>query len=206
MIRSLVTSLAVLVLVSCKTYEIKNLSSTKEIEATFTNPYFLDTEIDYVYKAHIEVYGNDLSGILVIKKVNDSLHRVVLTTDFGNKLLDTEISKNSFRVNYILDKLDKKIILNTLEKDFRLLLTANHTVQEVSEMEDYIIYKSKDGKRSNYFFEDKKDGSLTKLINASKSKEKVTFSFSPKNTTFAESILIQHHNIKLKIELNQISN
>ena len=44
------------------------------------------------------------------------------------------------------------------------------------------------------------------VSSASKTKEKVTFTFLPKNTTFAESVLIQHHNLPLKIELNQISN
>ena len=79
-------------------------------------------------------------------------------------------------------------------------------MQEVSENDNYKIYRSKNGEGSNYFFEDKKDGSLKKLVNTSKSKEKVTLTFMLKNTTFAESILIQHHNIKLKIELKQISN
>ncbi len=206
MIRSLVISFTVLILVSCKTYTIQGVTQTEKVNSTFTNRYFLDPNLDYVYKAHIEVYGNDLSGIFIVKKINDSVHRIVLTTDFGNRLLDFELSKSSFKVNFILDNLDKKIIINTLEKDFRLLLDADHKICEVLQSDDYIIYKEKDGKEMNFYFENREDGSLIKLVNASKSKQKVTFSFMPKNTTFAESILIQHHNIKLKIELNQISN
>jgi len=87
-----------------------------------------------------------------------------------------------------------------------LLLKANYKVDEVFENEKSIIFKSKDSNRINYLYKNKNDNSFTKLINASKTKEKVAFSFLPKNTTFAESVLIQHYNIKLKIELNQISN
>ena len=41
---------------------------------------------------------------------------------------------------------------------------------------------------------------------ANKTKEKVVIRFEGKNTTFAEKIIIEHKNIKLNIELNQITN
>jgi hypothetical protein len=204
--RFLVTSLLLVVLISCKSYQIEGATKVTSTTTNFQNLYFSNQETDYVYKAHIEVYGNDLSGIFVVKKVNDSVHRVVLTTDFGNKLLDFELSEKDFKINYIVDDLNKKIIINTLKKDFVLLLKTNHKVDEVFENEENIIFKSIEGNRINYLYKSKKDNSFSKLVNASKLNEKVTFSFLPKNTTFAESILIQHYNIKLKIELNQISN
>jgi hypothetical protein len=204
--RLLVTSLLLAVLISCKSYHIEGATKVASATTNFQNLYFSNPETDYVYKAHIEVYGNDLSGIFVVKKVNDSMHRVVLTTDFGNKLLDFELSETDFKVNYIVDDLNKKLIINTLRKDFVLLLKTNYKVDEVFENEESMVYKSKESNRINYLYKSKKDNSCTKLINASKTKEKVTFSFLPKNTTFAESVLIQHYNIKLKIELNQISN
>lgn len=206
MTRFLLTSLLLCFLVSCKSYKIEGAKKVESNQTNYKNEYFSNPEIDYVYKAHIEVYGNDLSGIFVVKKVNDSIHRVVLTTDFGNKLLDFELSENKFKVNYIVDDLNKKIVINTLKKDFELLLKTNHKVEEVLENEDNVIFKSKTGKRTNYLYKSKKENNLVKIVNTSKSKEKVSFSFMPKNTTFAEYILIEHNNIKLKIELNQISN
>ena len=204
--RFLVTSLLLFLFVSCKSYKIEGTTKIESNHTNYQNLYFSNPEIDYVYKAHIEVYGNDLSGIFVVKKVNDSLHRVVLTTDFGNKLLDFELSEKHFKVNYIVDDLNKKIVINTLKKDFELLLTTNHKVDEVLENENNIIFKSINGKRTNYLYKSKKENSLVKIVNTSKTKEKVSFSFMPKNITFAEYILIEHINIKLKIELNQISN
>jgi hypothetical protein len=205
-IRFLLISILSLFFFSCKSYQVENAVKREKAASEYKNQYFSNPETDYVYKAHVEVYGNKLGGIFIAKRISDTLHRVVFTTDFGNKLLDFELSENHFKVNYILEDLDRKIIVNTLRDDFRLLLKTNHPIQEVFENEDYLIYKSKDGKRFNYFFGNKKDNKLVKLVNASKSKEKVIFEFGSKNSTFAENITIKHKNIKLKIELNQISN
>lgn len=205
-IRFLLINFSAVLLFSCKAYEIKGVSKEVSKETVFKNPYFSDRETDYVYKAHIEVYGNKIGGIFIAKQINDTLHRVVFTTDFGNKLLDFELSEHDFKVNYILEDLDRKIIVNTLKEDFRLLLKNNHLVEEIIENDAFLIYKSEDNKRFNYFYVRKKDNNFVKLVNASKTKEKVTLEFNSKNSTFAENIKIVHRNIKLKIELNQINN
>ena len=204
--RLLVISLVLLLFISCKPYQLRGVTQKQTTLTSFQNLYFSEPTTDYVYKAHIEVFGNNLSGILVAKKINDSVHRVALTTDFGNTLLDFELSEKDFKVNYIVSNLNRKLIVETLKKDFRLLLIKNHTVQSVFENNDDIIYKSHEDNRYTYLYQRKKDNSFYKLVNTSKTKEKVTFTFLPKNTTFAESVLIQHQNMPLKIELNQIIN
>ena len=206
MMRFLISSGLFLLFISCKTYEIPNVAKIENGQRIIQNFYFSDSEKDYVYKANIEVYGKQLGGIFVAKKINDTLHRAVLTTDFGNTLLDFEVSENSFKVNYCIEELNKKIVLNTLKKDFRLVFREKYSAEEVFENQIHTIYKTKDGNRFNYLFENKSDKRLTKLTHTTKSKEKVLIQFEGKNTTFAEKIIIEHKNIKLKIELNQISN
>lgn len=206
MMRFLISSGLFLLFISCKTYEIPNVAKIENGQRIIQNFYFSDSEKDYVYKANIEVYGKQLGGIFVAKKINDTLHRAVLTTDFGNTLLDFEVSENSFKVNYCIEELNKKIVLNTLKKDFRLVFREKYSAEEVFENQIHTIYKTKDGNRFNYLFENKSDKWLTKLTHTTKSKEKVLIQFEGKNTTFAEKIIIEHKNIKLKIELNQISN
>ncbi|WP_248574848.1 hypothetical protein [Flavobacterium sp. H122] len=205
MTRFLLISLLSVTLFSCSSYKID--AAKKENSITeFKNPYFENPQTDYVYKAHIEVYGNKLGGIFITKRISDSVHRVVFTTEFGNKLMDFELSENDFKVNYIIDDLNRKIILNTLEKDFRILLKINHKSEEIFENNNFLIYKTKNGKNFDYFFFNKAENKLSRLVHASKSSEKVVFDFVSKNTTFAEGIIISHKNIKLKIELNQIIN
>ena len=206
MMRFLISSGLFLLFISCKTYEIPNVAKIENEQRIIQNFYFSDSEKDYVYKASIEVYGKQLGGIFVAKKINDTLHRAVLTTDFGNTLLDFEVSENSFKVNYCVEELNKKIVLNTLKKDFRLVFREKYRAEEVFENQIHTIYKTKDRNRFNYLFENKSDKRLTKLIHTTKAREKVLIQFEGKNTTFAEKIVIEHKNINLKIELNQISN
>lgn len=190
-----------IILISCGSVT-KNYTPKKLDKTSYEVPYFKDSKTDYVYKANITVYGHDLTGIFIAKKINDTIHRVVFTTEFGNKLLDFEISEKDFKVNSIVSELDRKILVNTLREDFRLLLKKEYQIQEQFENESDNIYKSADGKRDNYLFISKKDRKLEKVINSSKTKEKVTLLFKSENDIFAEKIEIIHQNIKLKIELN----
>lgn len=190
-----------IILISCGSVT-KNYTPKKLDKTSYEVPYFKDSKTDYVYKANITVYGHDLTGIFIAKKINDTTHRVVFTTEFGNKLLDFEISEKDFKVNSIVSELDRKILVNTLKEDFRLLLKKEYQIQEQFENESDNIYKSADGKRDNYLFISKKDRKLEKVIHSSKTKEKITLLFNSENDIFAEKIEIIHQNIKLKIELN----
>lgn len=205
-IRLLLISFFGLLFFSCKSYRLEGVKENLELDKKVQNNYFSNPETDYVYKANIEVYGNNIGGIFIAKQINDTLHRMVFTTDFGNKLMDFELSKNSFKVNYIVEELDRNIIKNVLKEDFRLLLQTNYEVDQVFENELYTVYKSETKKGFNFLFVDKKNNNLVKLLNTTKRKEKVTFEFESKNSIFAEKVRITHQNIKLKINLNQISN
>ncbi|OCB69459.1 hypothetical protein B0A79_16495 [Flavobacterium piscis] len=197
----LINCFLAIILVSCGSVT-KNYTPKKLDKTSYEVPYFSDSKTDYVYKTNITVYGNEISGIFIAKKINDTVHRIVFTTEFGNKLLDFEISDNTFKVNSIVSELDRKILINTLKEDFRLLLKKEYLIQEQFENDSDNIYKSKDGKRDNYLFISKKDHRLEKVVHSSQTKEKFTLTFTSENNIFAEKIQIIHQNIKLKIELN----
>ncbi|OHT46451.1 hypothetical protein [Flavobacterium tructae] len=192
-----------IVLVSCGAVT-KNYTPKKLDRTSYQVPYFADSKTDYVYKTNITVYGHEMSGIFIAKKINDTTHRIVFTTEFGNKLMDFEISETDFKINSIVSELDRKILISTLREDFRLLLKKDYIFQQQFENESADIYKSQDGKRDNYLFISKKDQKLEKVVQSSKTKEKFTLTFSSENNIFAEKILINHQNIKLKIELNYL--
>lgn len=203
MMRYLLISAFFSLFLSCKSYQIPDAVEVENTSSVVQNQYFSDESIDYVYKTHIEIYGNDMSGIFIAKRLNDSIHRMVLTTDFGNTLLDFEISENTFKVNHVFDKLDKKIIINTLRDDFRTLLQVNNTILKKYNRNNEIIYRTEN---NHFYYIDSITNNLSKIIKTNKRKEKVIFTFNSKKATFAENITIQHHNIKLKIEFNQIIN
>lgn len=153
----------------------------------------------------MEVYGNDISGIVIIKKLSNDAHRVVMTTDFGNKMIDFEISQSDFKLNYVLPDLDKKMVINFLKNDFRILLKHRYPVLETFENTDSRIFTSKDDKNLTYLFFDKNSDLLKNMVIAENNKEKINISFDAKKHIFADNIDIQHKDIKIKIKLTQIS-
>jgi len=199
----LINCFIAILLVSCGSVT-KNYTPKKLEKTAVEVPYFSEPKTDYVYKTNITVYGHEMSGIFIAKKINDTTHRVVFTTEFGNKLFDFEISDTTFKVNSIVSELDKKILINTLKEDFRLLLKKQYLLQEQFENESDNIYKSADGNRDNYLFVSKKEQKLEKVVRSSKTKEKITITFTLENDIFAKKVVILHQNIKLRIELNYL--
>jgi hypothetical protein len=193
-----------LLLISCKTYQLKDVKPISNFEKTVENLYFSSKE-DYVYKCQMDIYKNHVSGILIIKKISDDTHRVVMTSDFGNKMIDFEISENDFKLNYVLADLDKKMVINFLKNDFQELLRQKYPVNESFENENSRIYLSKTKKKSYYLFFNKENSLLKQIIYTKSNKEKIDFSFDAKKPTFAEMILLDHKDFKINIKLFQIT-
>jgi hypothetical protein len=198
-----ISSILILFLSSCATNKVvKDYKAVPLEKSSLEVTYFSDPTIDYVYKANITVYGKELTGIFIAKKINDTTHRVVFTTEFGNKLLDFEIFETDFKVNFILEELDRKMLINTLVTDFRLLLRSHYDIIDQHENDENIVYSALDKSRVNYLFISKSTNRLSQIVHSSKRKEKIKLFFTAKNNIFAENIVIQHQNIKLKMELN----
>ena len=149
----IISSFLLLFISSCSTVNVvKDYTPAAVEKNTFEVPYFTNPKMDYVYKANISVYGNELSGIFIAKKINDTTHRVVFTTEFGNKLLDFEISETDFKVNSIVEDLDRKILINTLKTDFRLLLKNSYAIKQQYDNSENKIFLTEDAKTNNYLF------------------------------------------------------
>jgi hypothetical protein len=204
MTRFLIISLLLILCNSCALKTTEGLRVVNVTDAEVTNPYFSNKDIDYVYKAKIKIYGKYFGGILIIKKVEKDSHRVVFTTEFGNKIFDFLYEGESFTKNFVLEDLDKKIIVNTLQKDFKLLISESSKVEEQFTREGQQVYKSKSNNRFNYYFIDEKPVMLKRIVQTSKRKEKVEIVYTSAGNDLAQKIEIIHSNIKLKIDLNYL--
>ncbi|KQT24739.1 hypothetical protein ASG22_12200 [Chryseobacterium sp. Leaf405] len=204
LLQNSVYSLIFLLFVSCKTYRLTDAKLVSNSEKTVENLYFSSDE-DYVYKCQMDIYSNHVSGILIVKKLNESTHRVVMTSDFGNKLIDFEISDNNFKLNYVLPDLDKKMVINFLKNDFQELLKRKYPVSKSFENENSNIYLSKIDKKTYYLFFDKENGLLKQIVYTKNNKEKIDFTFDAKKHIFADSLNLQHKDFKINIKLFQIT-
>lgn len=76
-----------------------------------------------IYKTNIDIYSNNLTGITLIKKT-DSAYRVVSMSELGLKYFDIEFPFDKTKlsvIHYIMEPLNKKLLVNMLIKDFSLL-------------------------------------------------------------------------------------
>ena len=202
--RYLIISIA-LFLVSCGSYPKKSNFQTVEIvEKTIVNPYFSDSAKDYVYKADINLYKKKFSGIFIVKKTGKDQHRVVFTTEMGNKIFDFTYDKSDFKVNFILDKINKKVVVNVLRKDFKVLLKENPTIQSSFSSNDMAVFETEINKKKHYYHFDHPNGRLIKIVRTANGKEKVKFLFSEINDNIAKNIQILHENFQFRIRLKAI--
>ena len=188
---------------SCSLKTTEGLRQVPFSKIEVENPYFSNTEMDYVYKTKIDFYKKNFGGILIIKKIGFQNHSVVFTTEFGSKLFDFQFEGDTFTKHFMIEDLDKKFIVNILKDDFKLLVNEKAKVLEVYESKEKRIYKTKSEDRFNFYFLDNEDGALQKIVNTSKTKEKVVIDFTVSGENVAETIAIKHKNIKLTIALEK---
>ena len=163
----------ILLFLSCGNPVIKGLPEHKVNVSEVINPYFSNANTDYVYKAKINAFDNVFGGILIIKKIKSNNHRIVFTTNFGNKIFDFELFNNEMKIHYIMENLNRKIIINTLKNDFETIIQEHNPVYKTFEEKSSFIYQSKLKNGYNYYVVSKQTQELFKIINASKTKEKI---------------------------------
>ncbi|MRI00818.1 hypothetical protein GH721_09795 [Kriegella sp. EG-1] len=200
--RFLLISLVLLV-VSCASYpKKKKFKQASKAKFEIENPYFANASLDYVYKADIKVLKKSFSGIFIVKKLNNQHHRIVFTTEMGNKLFDFEFLNETFKINHILPEMDKKILINILKHDFFALIKQNPFSEKQFFKGNSKMFQSELLKKNYYyFFENEK---LNKIVRTYNGKEKVTFLFSGNSDNIVSRINIQHSNIKLNIYLKKL--
>ena len=161
----------------------------------------------FLFKTNITVYGKDYSGLLVTKQMSPQDYRVIFTTELGMKLFDFEFKDTSFTIHYCVPQFNKPKLLKTIQKDIEILLMNDIKDKTFENFGDskgiyYNIAKCQTRKMDNYYFSEKSTKQLVKIEHAKKRRKKTTFTLSNYQNDFPGNILIQHHDIKLKIELN----
>lgn len=191
-----------LLFIACGSYPKKhNFKIENSLNHSIHNSYFSDETKDYVYKADINIYDNNFSGIFIVKKIEEANHRIVFTTAMGNKILDFSFVNDTFKVNFILENMNKAILINILKRDFKALIQETLPIIKSYSSQDTLIYETTLDKKKYFYF---KTQQLDKIVRTNNSKEKVVFLFSEINDTIVNQIKIKHSNIKLSINLKLI--
>lgn len=191
-------------LMSCASYPKKNdLTTVENTPQGIINPYFSDMDRDYVYKAKIAFAKKTFGGLFVVKKLGEDHHRIVFTTEMGNKLLDFSFEGDRFKINYILEEMNRKMLINLLKKDFYVLIDERPPVlHQYTDQGGNALLETKLDKDS--YFYSQHDQNLEKIIRTRKGRERTIYSFSRGDDHWAKQIIIEHTNIPLNIHLTSL--
>jgi len=190
---------------SCNTY--KNLQKIHSPEHCVQQ--FRPAFDKVIYKTSADVRTTHISGLLVIKYMEDSSTRIVFTNEMGFPFFDFGfLAHNGFKVYQITPNMNKEFIIKTLKKDFELILFRNMDSTRYFALTDghWIYHAYPQASGINYYITDTRCEHLLKMQRASDKKPVVEASFIgnvSENTP--DSILIRHLNFKFTITLKKIS-
>lgn len=157
------------------------------------------------YTASIDVIGKHLSGLLVVKKMPDASYRLVFTNEAGATFFDFRFQPDgSFEVVSVITQLDKKPVIETLRKDFELMLGLPFNQPLRSWQHNSLKYAGveRDGEKI-YFIVNSDCASHGNLEIGSKRKRKVSVSLAGKEPAQPDSILITHYTFNMTIRLTK---
>jgi len=187
----------------------KNLTKTECSSEQIENiPYALPySENTLIYKADIKFYKNDISGLLIIKKTDESIYRIALTTQFGLSIFDFELNHGILNVKYCIEYLNKKLILSTFETDFNLLLLQNQ-FEKIYFIENIIqnqkIWQLINGKHNYNYIQNTNSEKLENISFKKRNSEKISVGLYSYKGDIPKNISLEHRNIKLKMNFKLI--
>lgn len=160
-------------------------------DSQFHNNYFVDKDVDYVYKTSIALKKNKFSGILYIKRINADTVRLAFSSEMGNVIFDLTISKKGYTVNRCLKKLDHKVFLKQIVEVFKVMTLP--VLSTIDKSHSTLI----GNKRADYIFNDQLDA-----IKLYKNKRKTKFIIRFQNLNY--KINVDNHSSQFYIEMNRI--
>jgi len=162
-----------------------------------------------VFKAGISVYDNYFSGLFLFKPIKaDSSYRIVFMSEVGLNLLDMVYKNDTMTVLSCNDFLNKKIILNTMKKDFAQLF-MKYTIKKrfkvyANENDSVQVVKfSYKWKKFYYFCHNQND--IFRIYRKSKIFGSVNMNVDKNKNLGIDGINFKHRGIKLEINLVRIN-
>lgn len=198
-------SLALFLLLSCAS-DYKHLQVTGPDEDCVRKIVPLHITTSW-YNASVDVMGNHLSGLLLIKNMPDSSMRVVFTNEGGVTFFDFGFSREAdFKVHHIVKQLDKKAVVEILRKDFTLILCLPSGNRQYERLisGDEIYFRVKQKNESAYFITNKDCASLQRMEWGTARKKMVTVKTPGSGYPSPETIELAHLTFNMQIKLTRI--
>ena len=160
-----------------------------------------------LYNTTVDVVGNHLSGLLLIKKMPDSSIRMVFSNEMGFTFFDFEFAADrSFKVYSIIKKMNKRSVIKTLQHDFELVLMHNldNSKATVRTKDGFIYFIFPQTKGFNYYITNQTGDELVRMERASNKKTIVEAVMKNYLNGIPDTISISHKTFEFNIGLKRI--
>jgi hypothetical protein len=160
-----------------------------------------------LYSTTVDVVGNHLSGLLLIKKMPDSSTRMVFSNEMGFTFFDFEFAANGqFKVYSITKQMNKRSVIKTLQHDFELILMNKMDNSKASVRTNgglmYFIFPQIKG--FNYYITNNTGDELVRMERASNKKTIVEAVMKNYMNGIPDTIGISHKTFEFNIGLKRI--
>lgn len=153
----------------------------------------------YIFSSKLKFKEMTTQGYLAVQYYDACSFRVAVQSAMGNTLLDLEWKNGSVTEHFVVDQLDKKLIMNTLKKDFELIFLQ--TLQKAKWKNDFVkklrCHKYALTQHAEKLREVHDRNWLGKL------KRSLYFDYSNDDDSL-ESIRLKHHNFAMQVTLTPI--
>jgi hypothetical protein len=173
------------------------------------NPVFDTSFRKGLFKATMDIGKHHMSGLVYIKKLNDSTYRMLFNNEIGMKFFDLEVSRMQFIIHSCYPSLDRKNLMSILKNDLRVLFFMSHQATMVrkeysdSLKQERFTVKSETGTWSCYITGDK---NIRSIESEGKLIRKTKISFKDQSQDNKGQIVIANPVIGLVIHLKMIGN
>jgi len=165
-----------------------------------------------VYKTSFTVMGKQMTGILLIKILEDQEYRFVFVSEIGLKYFDLGISNSNdslvFKSHYLMPALDRENIKDILFQDFSVLIT-----NKLSNIKPVFYKETKSGNlaftyyetntKQVYFLNNEQD-KIKQIVWKNKQCGKSEILLSNSQTSLIQTIKISNEKYRILIEINMI--
>lgn len=160
-----------------------------------------------LYSTTVDVSGNHLSGLLLVKKMPDSSTRMVFSNEMGLSFFDFEFrADGNFKVYSIIKKMNRKAVIKTLRHDFELVLMnrLDHSGASVRSREGQLYFIFPQGKGYHYYITNESGTELLRMERASNKKVIVEAVMKNYINGIPDTIGISHKTFEFNIGLKRI--
>jgi hypothetical protein len=161
----------------------------------------------FKFLANATIYGKEIKGILILRKMSDSLYKASFLAQGAAKLFDLEIMPDTFKVYYSIKQLNKQAVLRTLANDIRLITIETHktVINSTTRFDKKNKLEVSQVALKNGFMYYGQDTlmNLSQLVQTNfKNKEDVSVILSNYRNHIPHNILLMHHRFRMQIDLS----